>query len=82
MFFLSVFFWPRCFLGIAANATSLLATKEYADWSTRGKSKITVNYDGSPKETNNGLDREYITLWSYGITESLNLFCSTSFWWR
>ncbi len=61
-------------LGIAANATSLMATKEYADWSTRGKSELTINYDGSPKENTNGLSKAYITQWSYGITESLNLF--------
>jgi hypothetical protein len=61
-------------LGIAANATSLMATKEYADWSTRGKSELTINYDRSPKENTNGLSKEYITQWSYGITESLNLF--------
>ena len=61
-------------LGIAANATGLMATKEYADWSTRGKSEITINPDGSPKENTGGLDKEYITQWSYGITESLNLF--------
>ena len=62
------------FLGIAANATGLLATKEYADWSTRGKSELTINPDGSTKEKLEGLDRNYITQWSYGITESLNLF--------
>ncbi|MCJ7468056.1 MAG: YfhO family protein, partial [Maribacter sp.] len=61
-------------LGIAANATSLMATKEYADWSTRGKSEITINPDGSTKENTNGLSKEYITRWSYGIVESLNLF--------
>ncbi|MCK5443840.1 MAG: hypothetical protein KAJ23_18300, partial [Maribacter sp.] len=61
-------------LGIAANATSLMATKEYADWSTRGKSELTINYDGLPKENTNGLSKAYITQWSYGITESLNLF--------
>lgn len=61
-------------LGIAANATSLLATKEYADWSTRGKSELTINPDGSPKESTDGLSKDYITQWSYGITESLNLF--------
>jgi hypothetical protein len=61
-------------LGIAANATSLMATKEYADWSTRGKSEITINPDGSAKENTNGLSKEYITRWSYGIVESLNLF--------
>ncbi|WP_299536643.1 YfhO family protein [Ulvibacterium sp.] len=61
-------------LGIAANATSLMATKEYADWSTRGKSELTVDYQGNPKENLDGLDKEYITRWSYGISESMNLF--------
>ncbi|MGB7395432.1 MAG: YfhO family protein, partial [Pricia sp.] len=61
-------------LGIAANATSLMATKEYADWSTRGPSELTIEPDGSTKENTEGLEREYITQWSYGILESLNLF--------
>jgi len=61
-------------LGVAANATGLMATKEYADWSTRGKSELTINSDGSPKENTGGLSKDYITQWSYGITESLNLF--------
>lgn len=61
-------------LSIAANATGLMATKEYADWSTRGKSELTINPDGSPKQPSNGLDKEYITQYSYGIAESLNLF--------
>ncbi len=61
-------------IGITANATGLLATKEYADWSTRGPSKLTINPDGSFKEKSTGLDKDYITFWSYGITESLNLF--------
>lgn len=62
------------FLGILVNATSLMATKEYADWSTRGKTELTINPDGSQKESTSGLDREYITQYSYGIAESLNLF--------
>ena len=61
-------------LGIATNATGIMATKEYADWSTRGKSALTINPDGTEKEIKNGLDREYITQYSYGIVESLNLF--------
>jgi len=61
-------------LGIAANATGLMATKEYADWSTRGKSELTINPDGSLKEDTGGLSKAYITNWSYGIAESLNLF--------
>jgi len=61
-------------LGIAANATGLMATKEYADWSTRGPSQLTIDANGNPKEQATGLDKDYITYWSYGITESLNLF--------
>ena len=61
-------------LGIAANATSLMATKEYADWSTRGKSALTINPEGSTKTNAAGLTKEYITQYSYGIVESLNLF--------
>lgn len=61
-------------LAIATNATGLLATKQYADWSTRGKSELTINADGSEKVVQEGLDKEYITTYSYGITESLNLF--------
>ena len=61
-------------LAISTNATGLMATKEYADWSTRGPSELTINADGSEKEIINGLDRSYITQYSYGISESLNLF--------
>ncbi|WP_431123714.1 YfhO family protein [Flagellimonas flava] len=61
-------------LSIATNATGLLATKEYADWSTRGTSELTINPDGSPKVATSGLDYDYITQYSYGIAESLNLF--------
>ena len=61
-------------LSIATSATGLLATKEYADWSTRGKSELTLNPDGSVKVVSSGLDRDYITQYSYGIAESLNLF--------
>lgn len=74
-FFISVgILFGSVALGIAANATSLLATKEYADWSTRGKSELTINPDGSPKDNTGGLSKEYITQWSYGVAESLNLF--------
>lgn len=61
-------------LAVGTNATSLLATKEYAAHSTRGKSELTINPDGSPKEASNGLSKEYITTYSYGILETFNLF--------
>lgn len=60
-------------LGVLANATSLLATREYAQWSTRGPSALTLDADGNPKGRSDGLDREYITQYSSGIAESLNL---------
>lgn len=61
-------------LSLGLNATNLLATSEYAEESTRSKSVLTINPDGSKKEVTNGLDKDYITHWSYGIGESLNLF--------
>ena len=61
------------FLALGFNATPLLATAEYADFSTRGKSELKFNPDGSPKEQSTGLDYDYITEYSYGIFESLNL---------
>ncbi|MEO8933728.1 MAG: YfhO family protein, partial [Xanthomarina sp.] len=61
-------------LAIGLNATNILATQEYAKESTRGQSELTINPDGSPKEITAGLDREYITEYSYGILETFNLF--------
>ena len=58
------------------NASNLLTTVEYSGESTRGNaSSLTVSPDGSiNKEDSNGLNREYITQWSYGVFESINLF--------
>ncbi len=58
---------------IALNATSLLATREYATFSTRGESTLTIDTQGNPIEPADGLSFEYITQYSYGIIESLNL---------
>ena len=60
-------------LALGFNATPLLATAEYTDFSSRGKSELKQNADGSPKEQSTGLDFDYITEYSYGIFESLNL---------
>ena len=61
-------------LAIGLNATNLMATSEYADFSTRSKSELTINANGTTKENTNGLDKDYITEYSYGIGESLNVF--------
>jgi hypothetical protein len=60
-------------LGIGANATNLLATAEYANFSTRGKSELSYKPDGSSNNSSSALTREYITEYSYGLTESFNL---------
>jgi len=61
-------------LAVGVNATSLLATQEYAKHSTRSKSELTINPDGSPKEITTGLSKDYITEYSYGKSETFNLF--------
>ena len=58
---------------IGANATNLLATAEYANFSTRGKSELTLKPDGSKIDSSIAMDRSYITEYSYGIVESFNL---------
>ena len=61
-------------LGLGVNATRLMAMKEYADASTRGKTELTIEPDGSQKKVTQGLSKAYITEYSYGITETFNLF--------
>jgi hypothetical protein len=61
-------------LGLGVNATRLMAMKEYADASTRGKTELTIAPDGSQKKVTQGLSKAYITEYSYGITETFNLF--------
>lgn len=58
---------------LGANAGGLLATAEYTDWSIRGKSELSFKADGSKKTSDASMEYEYITEYSYGIAESLNL---------
>ena len=64
---------------IGSNATNLLATSEYAKYSTRDKSELTFNADGTKNLTKNAMSNDYITEYSYGILESLNLFAPRIF---
>jgi len=61
-------------LGLGVNATRLMAMKEYANASTRGKTALTIEPDGSSKRVTQGLSKAYITEYSYGLTETFNLF--------
>ena len=60
-------------LALGLNAPPLLATSEYSKFSTRGKSELNQNPDGSIKQNTGGLSTDYITQFSYGIFESFNL---------
>lgn len=56
-------------LAIGINFAFLYTTYEYGKYSTRSKSELTApNINKS-----SGLDRDYITLWSYGVDETMNL---------
>ena len=60
-------------LALSFNSTQLLATSEYAKESTRGNSPLKESISGEPVASNDGLSYDYITEYSYGIIESLNL---------
>jgi hypothetical protein len=64
---------------LGANATNLLATAEYTDFSTRGKSELTYNSDGTKTIGNSALTKDYITEYSYGVMESFNLIAPRLF---
>ena len=61
-------------LGLATNATTLLATAEYAKTSIRGEQLL--KDDLAKDAVEDGLGFDYITQWSYGKLESLNLIAS------
>lgn len=59
-------------IGIAINGTSLYHTYEYSKETMRGGREITVlDTPGGNQASASGLDKEYITQWSYGIDEML-----------
>lgn len=53
-------------LAIGANATVLWTTYEYGKYSTRGGSELVVDKNDQTA----GLDKSYITGWSYGVDET------------
>ena len=58
-------------IGICLNLSNLYHTWQYSQESMRGKSEL-VKKD-SANQTNSGLDRDYITQWSYGTGETWTL---------
>ena len=58
-------------IGICLNLSSLYHTWQYGQESMRGKSELVKK--NAANQTDSGLDRDYITQWSYGIDETWTL---------
>ena len=58
-------------LGICINLSNLYHTYQYTQESMRGKSELVKAHIAN--QTNSGLERDYITQWSYGIGETFSL---------
>ena len=58
-------------IGVSINLSNLYHTWEYSRESMRGKSELVKQ--NSSNQTSSGLERDYITQWSYGIGETWTL---------
>ena len=65
----SVVLFAALILAVASNFSTLYTGWEYSKYSTRSKTELTKNVEN----TTAGLDRDYITAWSYGRAESFTL---------
>lgn len=61
-------------LAVFINYGNISLTNDYAKYTIRGGNDVTINPNGTPATNNTeGLDKEYITNWSYGVGESFTL---------
>jgi hypothetical protein len=58
-------------IGVCLNLSNLYHTWQYGQESMRGKSELVKQ--NSANQTSSGLERDYITQWSYGIGETWTL---------
>ena len=58
-------------IGVCINLSNLYHTWQYSKESMRGKSELVKQ--NSSNQTSSGLERDYITQWSYGIGETWTL---------
>ena len=58
-------------LGVLVNLSNLYHTWQYSQETMRGKSELVK--ENTENQTSSGLDRDYITQWSYGVSETWTL---------
>lgn len=67
---LGIFVLASC-IAVLPNAGNLLATNEYGNYTTRGRTELTIDASLQPNTGNvtSGLDKSYATQYSYGVSE-------------
>lgn len=75
-----------CVISVGGNARQLFVNQEYAKYTMRGGSEITVTpedlyKDGEAKSiaASNGLDKDYAFSWSYGKVETYTLLVPSAY---
>lgn len=69
----SMAFGIASLLGVSINASNLFHTWQYSKETMRAKSELTSATKDEANQTKDGLERDYITAWSYGGDELLTL---------
>lgn len=60
-------------LGVSVNLSNLFHTWQYSKESMRGKTELQHTGQDAADQTSSGLERSYITAWSYGVGETWSL---------
>lgn len=66
-------FGVGCILGVSINVSNLFHTWQYQKETMRSKSELTGATKNEANQTKDGLERDYITAWSYGGDELMTL---------
>jgi len=62
-----------CVLAFGGNIRHLLVNQEYAKYTMRGGTELTINPDGKEEVKSEGLEIDYAFAWSYGIGETYTI---------
>jgi hypothetical protein len=69
-----LFFVVASVIGVLPNAGNLLSTYEYGNYTTRGKTELSMdaNLQSNAANKTSGLDKDYAVQYSYGMSESFS----------